>query len=207
MARPRPGWATLLRPDEQIDRLGSVGRELTGSGRDPAARPGRPRGRRRRGRRACTRARPSLRRLLEEPREDRRGVPRPVSVFGGRHGAARRRRLLHARRPHEQHHHHRRRERLPVRGRGRARRASEGAATLPWSAVPHDKWGEAVLAAIVPARRRACRRGRDPRLVRRGRIAGYKRPQSVRFVADAQMPRTATGKILHRVLRDRLVAS
>jgi len=41
----------------------------------------------------------------------------------------------------------------------------------------------------------------------RGRIAGYKRPQSVRFVADAQMPRTATGKILHRVLREQLAAS
>ena len=26
------GWVTLLRPDEQIDHLGSVGREWTGSG-------------------------------------------------------------------------------------------------------------------------------------------------------------------------------
>ena len=41
----------------------------------------------------------------------------------------------------------------------------------------------------------------------RGRIAGYKRPQSVRFVADAEMPRTATGKILHRSLRDRLATA
>ena len=40
----------------------------------------------------------------------------------------------------------------------------------------------------------------------RGRIAGYKRPQAVRFVADHDMPRTATGKILHRVLRDQLTA-
>lgn len=35
------------------------------------------------------------------------------------------------------------------------------------------------------------------------RIAGYKRPRSVSFVRDDQMPRTATGKILHRVLRER----
>jgi acyl-coenzyme A synthetase/AMP-(fatty) acid ligase len=33
-------------------------------------------------------------------------------------------------------------------------------------------------------------------------MAGYKRPQSVAFVDDAAMPRTATGKNLHRVLRD-----
>ncbi len=41
----------------------------------------------------------------------------------------------------------------------------------------------------------------------RGRMAGYKRPQSVRFLADAEMPRTATGKILHRLLRERLTAA
>jgi fatty-acyl-CoA synthase len=35
------------------------------------------------------------------------------------------------------------------------------------------------------------------------RIAGYKRPKSVSFIADADMPRTATGKILHRVLKER----
>ena len=69
--------------------------------------------------------------------------------------------------------------------------------------VPHDKWGEAVQAVVVlhePASEAEildwCR----------SRIAGYKRPQSLLFVADADMPRTATGKILHRVLRERLVA-
>jgi fatty-acyl-CoA synthase len=34
-------------------------------------------------------------------------------------------------------------------------------------------------------------------------MAGYKRPRSIAFIADADMPRTATGKILHRHLRDR----
>ena len=38
------------------------------------------------------------------------------------------------------------------------------------------------------------------------RIAGYKRPRSFSFVAEHDMPRTATGKILHRVLRQRLGA-
>jgi fatty-acyl-CoA synthase len=37
------------------------------------------------------------------------------------------------------------------------------------------------------------------------RIAGFKRPKAYRFIAEAEMPRTATGKIQHRVLRDRLV--
>jgi acyl-coenzyme A synthetase/AMP-(fatty) acid ligase len=33
-------------------------------------------------------------------------------------------------------------------------------------------------------------------------MAGYKRPQSNAFIDESAMPRTATGKILHRVLRD-----
>ena len=36
------------------------------------------------------------------------------------------------------------------------------------------------------------------------RMAGYKRPRSVAFIAETEMPRTATGKIMHRVLRERL---
>ena len=35
------------------------------------------------------------------------------------------------------------------------------------------------------------------------RIAGYKRPRSVSVIREEEMPRTATGKILHRALRDR----
>jgi acyl-CoA synthetase (AMP-forming)/AMP-acid ligase II len=36
----------------------------------------------------------------------------------------------------------------------------------------------------------------------RDRMAGYKRPKQVIFITPDQMPRTATGKILHRVLRE-----
>jgi acyl-coenzyme A synthetase/AMP-(fatty) acid ligase len=35
-------------------------------------------------------------------------------------------------------------------------------------------------------------------------MAGYKRPRAVSFIAEHEMPRTATGKIQHRKLRDRL---
>ena len=38
----------------------------------------------------------------------------------------------------------------------------------------------------------------------RDRIAGFKRPRAVTFLAEEQMPRTATGKVLHRELRDLL---
>lgn len=72
--------------------------------------------------------------------------------------------------------------------------------------VPHDKWGEAVQAVVVP---HAQAELTEAELLDwcRGRMAGFKRPQSVRFLGEADMPRTATGKILHRVLRERLVAA
>jgi acyl-CoA synthetase (AMP-forming)/AMP-acid ligase II len=69
--------------------------------------------------------------------------------------------------------------------------------------VPHEKWGEAVHAAIVmhPDQTAA---EKDILDWCRDKMAGYKRPRSVSFIAEADMPRTATGKILHRVLRDKL---
>ncbi len=36
------------------------------------------------------------------------------------------------------------------------------------------------------------------------RIAGYKRPRSLTILSEAEMPRTATGKILHRELKARI---
>jgi acyl-CoA synthetase (AMP-forming)/AMP-acid ligase II len=37
----------------------------------------------------------------------------------------------------------------------------------------------------------------------RDKVAGYKRPKHVIFIKDEEMPRTPTGKILHRLLRER----
>jgi acyl-CoA synthetase (AMP-forming)/AMP-acid ligase II len=34
------------------------------------------------------------------------------------------------------------------------------------------------------------------------KIAGYKCPKQVIFIGEKEMPRTGTGKILHRVLRE-----
>jgi fatty-acyl-CoA synthase len=67
--------------------------------------------------------------------------------------------------------------------------------------VPHEKWGEAVQAVIVLHSEVDASESEMLDWCR-GRIAGYKRPQSIRFIADALMPRTATGKILHRKLRE-----
>jgi len=64
--------------------------------------------------------------------------------------------------------------------------------------VPDDRWGEAVKAVI------ACKPGMSADAAEiiayaRERIAGYKLPKSVDFVAA--IPRNASGKILRRDLR------
>ena len=71
--------------------------------------------------------------------------------------------------------------------------------------VPDDKWGESVLAVVVVRPGEAVGEAELLDWCRR-RVAGYKRPRAVRFIDEAEMPRTATGKIQHRVLRERMVA-
>jgi acyl-CoA synthetase (AMP-forming)/AMP-acid ligase II len=68
--------------------------------------------------------------------------------------------------------------------------------------VPHEKWGESVHAVIV-LREGSPVTGDAILDWCKDRIAGYKRPRSVSFVTDDEMPRTATGKIQHRLLRER----
>jgi fatty-acyl-CoA synthase len=70
--------------------------------------------------------------------------------------------------------------------------------------VPHDKWGEAVQAVVVLHDGESAT-AEELRAWCRQRLAGFKCPTSVLFIADADMPRTATGKILHRVLRQRVL--
>ncbi|HEY6380950.1 MAG TPA: AMP-binding protein, partial [Pseudolabrys sp.] len=67
--------------------------------------------------------------------------------------------------------------------------------------IADAKWGERVHAVIVPRDGETA----TPEEILdwcKDRIAGYKRPRSVSFIREADMPRTATGKILHRVLRE-----
>ena len=66
--------------------------------------------------------------------------------------------------------------------------------------LPDDKWGERVTAVVVLKTKidqatiiEACR----------ARLPGFKAPKQVLFIKDNEMPRTTTGKILHRILRER----
>jgi acyl-CoA synthetase (AMP-forming)/AMP-acid ligase II len=69
--------------------------------------------------------------------------------------------------------------------------------------LPNDKWGEAVVAIVIP------KDPQDPPTEEaildfcRGKMAGYKRPKAVYFVSQEDMPRTGSGKIKHRILRER----
>ena len=68
------------------------------------------------------------------------------------------------------------------------------------AAVPHPRWGQGVGAWVVlhPGAQAT-----DAALIDfcRGRLAGYKKPVAVRFVAE--LPRNSTGKLVRRALRQR----
>lgn len=66
--------------------------------------------------------------------------------------------------------------------------------------IPDEKWGEKVLAAIV------LKEGEESTAEEiidfcRDKLAGYKKPKSVDFVPD--LPKTSTGKILRRQVREK----
>jgi acyl-CoA synthetase (AMP-forming)/AMP-acid ligase II len=71
--------------------------------------------------------------------------------------------------------------------------------------VPHDKWGESVFAVVIP-HDGATTTADELIDWSKDRIAGYKRPRGVAIISEEELPRTATGKILHRVLRERFGA-
>lgn len=68
--------------------------------------------------------------------------------------------------------------------------------------VPDDKWGERVHAVVV-LHPDASVDEQELLAWCKERIAGHKRPRSLTFIPEVDMPRTTTGKILHRVLRER----
>src|ERR1700752_845245 len=66
--------------------------------------------------------------------------------------------------------------------------------------LPDTKWGERVHAVIV-LHDGATLKESDLQEWSKERLAGYKRPLSYAFIAEAEMPRNATGKVLHRELK------
>jgi acyl-CoA synthetase (AMP-forming)/AMP-acid ligase II len=71
--------------------------------------------------------------------------------------------------------------------------------------LPDDKWGEKVAAVVIP------KPGINKETIKeqdiidccKAGLAGYKRPKEVIFIDPDDMPRTPTGKILHRKLREK----
>jgi len=65
--------------------------------------------------------------------------------------------------------------------------------------VPHEKWGEAVMAIVVP------KKGQNPSEQEiidhcREHLASHKKPTAVAFVE--QLPKTPIGKVMKNVLRE-----
>ena len=71
---------------------------------------------------------------------------------------------------------------------------------------PDQKWGERVAAAVV---RTAGSTLNQEALIAwsKDKLAKYKCPKEVVFLSTEEMPRNTTGKILHRVLRERFASN
>ncbi|MCP4664824.1 MAG: AMP-binding protein [Deltaproteobacteria bacterium] len=71
--------------------------------------------------------------------------------------------------------------------------------------IPDDKWGEAIKAVVVLNEGYEASEDLAKEILQwsRDKIAGFKRPKTMDFVEDEDMPRTPTGKILHRILREK----
>ena len=71
--------------------------------------------------------------------------------------------------------------------------------------LPDEKWGEKVVAVVVP-KPGVMKKDIDESAIKeccRNKLSGFKRPKDVIFIRSDDMPRTPTGKILHRKLREK----
>jgi acyl-CoA synthetase (AMP-forming)/AMP-acid ligase II len=194
------GWVTLLRPDEQLSKLGSIGRELTGCGRikllddhgDEVAD----------GEVGELHSRTPYAfcgywKLPEKTVEAFRG---PYCSVGDM-----------ARRDEEGYYYLTDRKSNMIISGGENVYPSEVENLLGLHpkvrdvavvGVADDIWGEAVCAVVVLHDGQTAT---EEELLEwcRPRIAGYKRPRAIAFIRDSEMPRTATGKTQHRLLKER----
>jgi len=69
--------------------------------------------------------------------------------------------------------------------------------------LPHEKWGEAVTAVVVLKQEKTATKEEIIDHCK-DKIAPFKRPKDVLFVKDDVIPKTTTGKIVHRHLRKKL---
>ena len=68
--------------------------------------------------------------------------------------------------------------------------------------VPHEKWGEQVTAVVVLHEGQTMT-AEEVGAYCKGKIAGFKVPKNIIFIKDEEMPRSGAGKILHRMLREK----
>jgi len=68
--------------------------------------------------------------------------------------------------------------------------------------ISDDVWGEAVKAVVILKEGETATQEEIINWCR-GKMAGYKKPKSVDFIKPEDMPRSATGKIIHRKLREK----
>jgi acyl-CoA synthetase (AMP-forming)/AMP-acid ligase II len=70
--------------------------------------------------------------------------------------------------------------------------------------LPDPKWGESVKAVVIL---KDGQETTEQELIDscRDKMAGYKKPKSISFISQDEMPRTASGKIIHRLLRDQYI--
>ncbi len=71
--------------------------------------------------------------------------------------------------------------------------------------LPDDKWGEKVAAVIIkqPGVDDSDINEETIKACCKDQMAGYKSPKEILFIDEDEMPRTPTGKILHRKLREK----
>ena len=192
------GWATMLHPHEQFDKLGSVGRECVGSGPIKMLDPNGvevPDGEV--GELFCSNPYifDGYWKLPEKTREAFRGEYCTVGDM--------------ARRDEDGYIHLVDRKSNMIITGGENVYPSDVEAVISGHpfvhdvaviGLPDDKWGERVHAVVV------LREGASPDESSlhewcKTHMAGYKRPRSFSFMKDEDMPRTATGKNLHRKLK------
>ena len=71
--------------------------------------------------------------------------------------------------------------------------------------LPDDKWGEKVVAVVCKKEIAEAAQIDDQEVIDccKDKLAGFKRPKEIIFIDPDDMPRTPTGKILHRKLREK----
>ena len=196
------GWVTLLRPDEQLTKLGSVGREWTGSGKiklldeDGNEVPEDGVGE------LYSRTPYAFQGYWKLPEKTAEAMRGPYCSVGDM-----------ARRDEDGYYYLVDRKSNMIISGGENVYPSEVEALLGAHpkvkdvaviGLPDDKWGEAVHAVAILHQGQTASEGEILAWCK-DKLAGYKRPRSIVFMTEEEMPRTATGKILHRVLREKLM--